>query len=116
MSLDQNDPNYQPPPGSSKRAEEKALREAIAEQYARNQGVQPQLDAIATILKAYAPEIQKMKILRGQFPMKVDGNIISIDESAFGGESGSGFAAIVVTNGVLRNATVLGTLGGEITV
>jgi hypothetical protein len=92
MSLDQNDPNYSPPPGSSKRAEEKALREAIAEQIARNQGVQPQIDAIATILSAMKPEIEKIRLLRGQFPMKVDGNIISIDESAINGGGADGIA------------------------
>lgn len=103
MSLDQNDPDYQPRPNSSKRAEEKALREAISEQIARNQGAQPQIDAIATILSAMKPEIEKMRLLRGQFPMKVDGNIISIDESSLG----SGIDASVENFDCWRNGALV---------
>lgn len=96
-------------------AERQAVAQALEEERAK-QDVTPRLDQIEQTLSDWRAIIERARLLRGDWPMSVVGDIVSIDPSALNADSGGGFAAIVVTNGILRNATVLGSLGGEITV
>lgn len=68
--------------------ERAALRQEMEEQKAK-QDVTGRVDAIEQKLKDWETTVNRARLLRGEFPMRVDGDIVSIDPTALGDQVGN---------------------------
>lgn len=69
---------------SARIAEREAMDQAIQEEKAK-QDVVPRIDGIEQRMKDWSSTVENARLLRGDWPIRVDGQIVSIDPSALGG-------------------------------
>lgn len=87
--IDAQSPMYGPYKSAQEQArvaEREAMDQAIAEEKAK-QDVVPRLDQIEQKLRDWAAIIENSRLLRGDWPMRVDGQIVSIDPSVLRDDS-----------------------------
>lgn len=94
-------------------AEKEAVAKALEEERAK-QDVTPRLDQIEQTLSDWRSVIEKARLLRGDWPMSVVGDIVSIDPSAINVGGSGRFTGIVIHNGFAYYATINGTIGGPV--
>lgn len=118
---DPNDPLYSAHSQRGREGMSAAEREQLrnAAQRDREQAEDPQAQAVnmmAGIIAEWRPIVEKMRNLRGQHPVKVVGEIVSIDPNAVGAGGGddASFTAIVCVNGFPFYAKVNGKVQGAI--